>query len=216
MRFFLLSLFGIDAALQLYACFPPEKQRLRRVTKLLLMPLLMLCYLLYARRFQTTALLAMLCCLLGDLFLLFRTKTRLFGAGLAAFAMGHALYIFTFFDLMPAFPRAATLVPLCLVCALAAAVFARYLRGGELPDSFVAPGLIYGFLVCLTAGSAFVYARGGAHTGYLAALGGCLFVASDAALAVDRFRRPLPYRSVIVMGTYIIAQTMLFASLALA
>ena len=219
MAFFLLSLFGVDATLQLYACFPPEKQTLRRVTKCLLMPLLAICYLLLARQFRATAFAAMLCGFAGDMLLLFRDRPRLFGAGLAAFAAGHTLYVLTFLNLMPTFPHAVSLVPVCVLCALVAALFMRYLRGGTpgLPDSFIAPGLLYAFLVCLLAGCAFLYAQsGGARSGWLAAVGGCLFVVSDATLSTHRFRRPIPYRSVVVMSTYITAQTMLFASLALA
>lgn len=218
MRFFLLIFFGVDAALQLYACFPPEKQTLRRVTKCLLMPLLAICYLLFARQFLVTALAAMLFGFAGDVLLLFRDRSRLFGAGLAAFAAGHALYIITFLNLLPAFPSTGTLVPMCALCALAAALFTRYLRGGTpgLPDSFIAPSLLYVFLVCLMAGCAFLYAQSAARSGWLAAVGGCLFIASDSLLSLHRFRRPIPYRSVVVMSTYITAQTMLFASLALA
>jgi uncharacterized membrane protein YhhN len=46
----------------------------------------------------------------------------------------------------------------------------------------------------------------------LAMLGAILFLASDAALAIDRFRSPLPSRDLIVMGIYWPAQLLIALS----
>jgi uncharacterized membrane protein YhhN len=51
---------------------------------------------------------------------------------------------------------------------------------------------------------------------WLAALGGLLFAASDMTLSIDAFHHPVKYRNVIVMTTYILAQTLIVSALAFA
>ena len=66
------------------------------------------------------------------------------------------------------------------------------------------------------ASSALIFAFSGVSPiGWLAAVGGILFVASDTTLAVDAFHRPVHHRNIIVMSTYILAQTLLVSALAL-
>ena len=49
---------------------------------------------------------------------------------------------------------------------------------------------------------------------WLAAIGGLLFVISDTTLSIDAFHHTVKYRNVIVMSTYIAAQTPIVAALA--
>lgn len=49
--------------------------------------------------------------------------------------------------------------------------------------------------------------------GALAAVGGVLFVASDSALALDRFRRPFRGAQPLVLATYWAAQTLIALSI---
>jgi uncharacterized membrane protein YhhN len=46
-----------------------------------------------------------------------------------------------------------------------------------------------------------------------AAAGGALFIASDAALAADRFVAPFDAASLVIMGTYVAAQWLIAASI---
>ena len=49
---------------------------------------------------------------------------------------------------------------------------------------------------------------------WLGAIGGILFTISDTTLSIDAFHHPVRYRNVIVMSTYILAQTLIVVSLA--
>jgi uncharacterized membrane protein YhhN len=46
-----------------------------------------------------------------------------------------------------------------------------------------------------------------------AALGGALFMVSDASLAINKFMQPLPAAPVIVLATYWVAQVLIASSL---
>ncbi len=65
------------------------------------------------------------------------------------------------------------------------------------------------YVVVLVAMAAQAVARWRAHPGpqtRMAAIGGVLFVASDALLATDRFRAPIAAASLWVLATYWAAQ----------
>jgi uncharacterized membrane protein YhhN len=47
----------------------------------------------------------------------------------------------------------------------------------------------------------------------LAGLGALLFVFSDAVIAVDKFRQPVPFRGPIICVTYYVGQVLIAASL---
>lgn len=86
-----------------------------------------------------------------------------------------------------------------LVCSLAGDVLLMLS-----PEMFVA-----GLLAFLVAMAAQAIARWQRHPGpgtRMAAIGGVLFVVSDALLAVDRFRSPISAAPVWVLGTYWAAQ----------
>jgi uncharacterized membrane protein YhhN len=69
-------------------------------------------------------------------------------------------------------------------------------------------GPVLAYVVCLAAmaAQATVLWRRGSERGALLALGGALFVASDALLATNRFAGPLPLASLWILATYWAAQ----------
>ncbi len=211
-----LSLYTADAGLHLWACFPPEKHAVRRISKCFLLPLLSVCYVLLAKNFSPLVLAALLCGFAGDAFLLPSDSRPMFAAGLTAFAAGHALYASAMLQSLPRLPSVLAIV-LFSVCSVAAAAgFVRYLWSG-LPRALIAPCFLYAYLILLMNGCALLFAFAhSAFPGPLAAPGALLFLASDTMLSVHAFRRPVPYRRFAVMSTYIAAQTMLSMSLALA
>lgn len=133
-------------------------------------------------------LLGLLFSLAGDVALLWPREGFIFG--LLAFLLAHLCYLW-------AFTRVARLAawPWAFVAygLLAAAILSRLWPG--VPAALQLPVLAY--VVCLSAM--------GAQTAVLA-LGGLLFVISDACLATNKFAGPLPLASVWVLTTYWAAQ----------
>ena len=68
-------------------------QKLRRGTKLLLMPLIAALYCAMARSPSPVVLGAMFCGWAGDFFMIYKHREAFLGAGMAAFGLGHILYV---------------------------------------------------------------------------------------------------------------------------
>lgn len=215
LRYAVLALYFFVVAAHLFSCVRTGKHTLRKITKCLLMPLLALCYRLFAADFSVFVFLALIFGFIGDAFLLAPNWNWSFGAGLGAFAVGHVLYIFHMLGAMPALPGWYVFAAAALICLSLAVFFLRYLWGG-LPRALRAACFLYvadiGFMACCAILFSFSGLPG---MPWLAAPGGLLFVASDSALSIDAFRKPVPHRYIVVMSTYIAAQTLLAAAFAL-
>jgi uncharacterized membrane protein YhhN len=155
--------------------------------------------------------------LVGDV-LLMLPRDRFVG-GLAAFLVAHLCYI------------AAIQTAGGLHLAGAAGVAGALLVGaglfmyGKLSESLreqgraalIPPVVAYIIVILLMAWSAVASLFQPAHLPFrplLTAAGALLFLFSDGALAWDRFIRPLPWRSVLVMGAYFAAQICFAGSVA--
>lgn len=216
MRYAAAALYLLDVFLHLFACVPPERHVLRKITKCLLMPLLALCYRFYAVDFSLLVFFALMAGFAGDAFLLAPKWTWSFGAGLFAFAIGHVCYIVAMLGFLPSLPPWYAFAVLISVCLVLAVLVLRMLKPG-LPKELRIPCFVYVIDISFMAGCAFLFALGGVSPiGWLAAIGGVLFLASDTTLSRDTFLNPVPYRYLIVMGTYIFAQTFIAAALAAA
>ena len=181
------------------------KSRLRYSTKLLLMPLVAALYCALAGRPAPAVLAAMFCGWAGDFFMIYKHKDAFLAAGMAAFGVGHILYVAHIGVIAAAaHPRlftalAATLVP----GAVAIVIFAVLRR--RIPKQLRLPGLLYGLLL-----ASFIALRAGAPGGAYLLAGGCLFLCSDGILSFETFRDgDSNAADVAVMLTYIAAQTLL-------
>jgi len=146
--------------------------------------------------------------LVGDVLLLGDGDTRFVG-GLASFLGGHLLYLGAFLlvglRLTPWLVAATVLTVVCV--ALSRGVLPAAWRDGR--AAMAAPVAAYMVVLGLTALAA-------AGTGRpLVALGGMLFLVSDTVLAVDRFVRQRAGAHLVVMATYLLAQTGIVAGMAL-
>lgn len=151
---------------------------------------------------------ALLFSLAGDILLMI--PADLFLAGLAAFLVAHLFYVAAFGPGVPVGKLTAGLVPF----AFAAGVLVRLVWPGVEPGLRV-PVLGYAGVITIMAGSAVGRWLDGADgRTRRAATGASLFFISDAALALDRFRAPLAYASLIVLGTYYAAQLLIGLSVA--
>lgn len=186
------------------------KSRLRYFTKLLLMPLVAALYCALVDRPAPAVLAAMFCGWVGDFFMIYKHKGAFLAAGMAAFGVGHILYVAHIGVIAAAAePRlftalAATLVP----GAVAIVIFAVLRR--RIPKQLRLPGLLYGLLLASLGSAAFIALRAGAPGGAYLLAGGCLFLCSDGILSFETFRDgDSNAADVAVMLTYIAAQTLL-------
>jgi len=174
------------------------------------MPLIAALYCAMARSPSPVVLGAMFCGWAGDFFMIYKHREAFLGAGMAAFGLGHILYVAHIGVLAAAAqPRlftalAATLVP----GAVALCIF--FVLRRRIPKALRLPGLLYGLLLASLGSAAFIGLRAGAPgAGFLLA-GGCLFLCSDGILAFETFRDgDSNAADVAVMLTYIAAQALL-------
>lgn len=147
--------------------------------------------------------------LLGDVALLFSragTDTG-FVLGLAAFLVGHLLYLVAFsrHGLHPLFAIAGVLI----VAGAAWLALPPVLRGARVQAGPEFALVVGGYAVVLAAAAVLAVATGSTLT----AVGGLLFLASDLVLARDRFVRMLRRGPVLVIVTYHLAQLLIVIGL---
>jgi uncharacterized membrane protein YhhN len=136
--------------------------------------------------------------LAGDV-LLMLPRDR-FVAGLVAFLVAHLLYI-------RAFTLGGVLTTWWMVLPLAAygVVLLRILLP-RVPGRLKAPVAVYALVLLAMACTAVGHNFGSIPAAAFAMLGGVLFVASDSALAINRFVRQFRGADAVVLGTYYAAQ----------
>jgi len=147
--------------------------------------------------------------LAGDVALLW--PERGFVPGLVAFLLAHLAYIVAFCRRARLFARWG---PVVGYAAVAGAILALLWPG--VPAGLRVPVLAYVLCLAAMAAQAAIawLATHGPQGGDLAAraaarsgaIGGALFVASDALLAINKFATPLPLASLWVLATYWAAQ----------
>lgn len=186
------------------------KSRLRYFTKLLLMPLIAALYCALVDRPAPAVLAAMFCGWAGDFFMIYKHRDAFLAAGMAAFGLGHILYVARIGVIAAAAqPRLFTALAGTLVPGAVAIIIFVVLRR-RIPKQLRLPGLLYGLLLASLGSAAFIALRAGAPGGAYLLAGGCLFLCSDGILAFETFRDgDSNAADVAVMLTYIAAQTLL-------
>ncbi|MDH4449979.1 MAG: lysoplasmalogenase family protein [Rhodoferax sp.] len=145
--------------------------------------------------------------LAGDVFLML--PGDYFIPGLAAFLVAHAFYIALFRQDAPWFANRRALQ---VVLALGAGVYA--VLWSHLPDVGLQIAVAaYITVICLMTSQALGRARtlGDANARWVA-LGACIFMASDALIAVNKFLMPVPLASFWILLTYFAAQLLIVHS----
>lgn len=148
------------------------------------------------RRWVLAGLVLSLC---GDVALLWPTEGFL--PGLVSFLLAHLAYLVAFTRVQ----RLAAWPPAFLVYAAVAAIILWLLWPG-VPAPLQVPVLAYVLCLAAMAAQAAVLWRRGAARGAVLALGGALFLASDALLAANKFAGPLPLASLWILASYWSAQ----------
>lgn len=150
--------------------------------------------------------------LCGDVALLW--PDRGFLAGLVSFLLAHLAYLRGF--TRDGVRLAARPLPFVLYAALAALILWQLWPG--VPPGLRVPVLAY--VACLAAmaaqaGVLWLISRGGAREALArnAALGGLLFMTSDALLAFNKFHAPVPLSALWILLTYWVAQGLIGGAL---
>jgi len=148
------------------------------------------------RRWVLAGLLLSLC---GDVALLWPKEGFL--PGLVSFLLAHLAYLVAFTRVQ----RLGVWPPAFAAYAVLAGVILWWLWPG-VPAALRWPVLAYVVCLAAMAAQAAVLWRRGAARGAVLALGGALFLASDALLATNKFAGPLPLASLWILATYWSAQ----------
>ncbi|HEU4558830.1 MAG TPA: lysoplasmalogenase [Longimicrobium sp.] len=155
--------------------------------------------------YRTLVIAGLVFSLFGDVFLML-PRDR-FVAGLVSFLIAHLLYI-------PAFAQGGFRLTIWLLVPFIvyAAILPRILLP-HVPAALKVPVIVYAAALLVMAWQAAERGAAAVPGGLLAAIGGVLFVASDSALALNRFARPFRGADAPVLATYFAAQTLIALSI---
>lgn len=142
----------------------------------------------------TVAVIALVLCLLGDVFLL--SSVDRFVPGLASFLLGHVVFVVLFFQYGL---TSTTLAGLAIVlAALLAGSIGRVIVAGAAHADAALRKPVLAYLLVISAMGVFGWATGR----WWVVVGTTLFVASDSVLGWGRFVRDRRWMSPVVMITY--------------
>ncbi len=154
--------------------------------------------------------------LAGDVLLIYQDNPKAFMAGLVAFLCAHVAYVVAFVSLQVSLDLGINILveggAALLLLILGGGVYA-YLRPGlggmRLP--VLAYVVVISLMVQRAAAVAGVY-QGSATQPVLMVAGALLFYLSDAILATNKFRQPIPYYRLWNLSTYYGGQMLLALS----
>lgn len=138
--------------------------------------------------------------IVGDIALLDQGEAA-FIVGLAAFLLAHIAYVVGF---VTAASFAGWLILVAVLTGgMTTSVLAAIWPGTR---GLHPPVVAYGLAITSMVTAAFGTLAGGLPNAGYAALGAMLFYASDASLALNRFRRPIPHAPFLTLGLYWLGQ----------
>jgi Predicted membrane protein len=186
-------------------------QKLKVLTKPLLVPLIILFYLTSAVQINWLIVTALFFGFLGDLSLLWGSKKIFFAIGLFAFLVGHLFYTWAFLQSIQYFEAVPIwffifLVPYILYgCAIL-----RILRPSL--KNMIVPVVIYMcFILMMSFTSLCRIWNGFTLQSILPFIGSLFFIVSDSVLAYNSFNVPSKNYETYIMFTYILAQVLIVA-----
>jgi uncharacterized membrane protein YhhN len=210
LKYFFLGLFtGITIFHILTLIY--SSRRLRKISKTLLMPVLVIYYFFAAEHFLWPVILAGALGWAGDIFLIKAQRTIRFMLGLLGFLLGHLCYIWSIWQFIDAvyYPALAAAIIAGLILAF---IIIRIVRPSKL---FLIPGSCYILALEAMGVSALSLLLYRKDIPGAAVFGGSLFfLVSDFILAYYTFRRFPRFGHLAVMATYLIAQAGIIIGLA--
>ena len=180
-----------------------EKNSVRKVLKICLMPLLMAFVIFQTKSFPILILAALSFSWFGDILLIEPKKLQLF-LGIGSFLLAHIFYLITYTTFIYKVNMAFAISTLLVACVMEYFI----IKNLHLPKGFLIPITVYGIILCLLllfALQVFVNNKNGFSILLLA--GSISFVISDITLAYYNTVKPRTKLSrSFVMASYIIAQ----------
>lgn len=174
-------------------------------TKPLLIPLLLLFYLLNVTSPNNYIIIALICCMLGDIFLLWPEKQACVLAGITSFLTGHIFYIITFIN-GTNFPTwfFVFLLPYIILELIIARKLFPSMKELKIPSTIYMSILLIMSFTSLTR--VWVVSL---DSFLLTFIGSLFFIISDIILAFDIFVKHKQSYEVYIMSTYILAQLLI-------
>jgi len=196
------ALFFIAAIADIYAIISGN-EIVETYAKPMLLTLLAVVYLVSANKPMFWYVLGMFFCFIGDVLLMFK-GANFFMYGLAAFLLGHIVYIKITASFLP-----KDLTVKMITSAFPFVVFfgvLMYLIYPNLNEMLI-PVVVYGVTISTFGSVAFLNYRSEKSTenGWLF-IGAILFILSDSLIALNKFYEPNELYGVTIMITYILAQ----------
>lgn len=205
----LIMIFFIIIAVGDIVAIKYDKLKLRYVTKTLLIPLIALFYIVSIANLNGMVLSALICCFLGDFFLLWSQKKAFFIAGLLSFLMGHIFYTIAFLQttsFLSGIPKwfYFSLFPYIWYGIFILKKLNPYLC------SMKVPVIVYLIVILIMSFTSFsrIWALKGVSF-WLPFTGSIFFIASDSLLAFRNFKLKLSRGWISIMITYILAQLLI-------
>jgi len=202
----LIMIFFIIVAVGDVFAIKYDKVKLRYCTKTLLVPLLTLFYIISVANLNGVILSALICCFIGDFFLLWSQKKTFFIAGLLSFLMGHIFYTIAFLQttyFLSGIPKwfYFSLLPYIWYGIFILKKLNPYLH------SMKVPVIVYLNVILIMSFASFsrIWALKGLSF-WLPFVGSIFFIASDSLLAFRNFKTKLSRGWASIMITYIFAQ----------
>ncbi len=195
----------------------PMWQEIEMITKSLLMPVLAIGFVTWAKglnRQGVFILLALLFSWGGDVLLMFQGRDSMFFlSGLASFLIAHIFYIVFFHQIKnkeKIRSRFWTVLLVAVYYSVLIAVLNPWLGEMRLPVRVY--GLVISFMFLLALHMIYLEHK---SAGKLMVTGALLFVVSDSILAINKFYLPVPAAGMLIMITYGMAQYLLVRGAAL-
>jgi uncharacterized membrane protein YhhN len=210
LKYLFLALFAAAAVFHIITLIFGFR-RLRKISKVLLMPLLAGYYLFAAQHFLPPVLAAAILGWAGDIFLIKTNRTIRFILGISGFLLGHLCYIWSIWQFIDTVN--IRLLITAAIIALGLVVF--FIRVVRPPKLFTIPGCFYAAALetlCVSALCLLLYRKD--ILGVSVFAGSVLFLISDFILSYYTFRRFPRFGHLAVMATYIAAQSGIIIGLA--
>ena len=213
MKYVFLAVFIIATSIHLYASIKND-QRMRNMTKPLILFALIGFYATAARAVSWTVVIALLLSWIGDILLMFR-GVKAFIAGGISFGLSHIFFIISYikdtdFSRVPLLVMIGTLL---LFTAAVVLVFSKLTK--HLPKGLAVPMFLYLMVNGVMNSFAIFRCVSAPQLGtVLTVIGALLFFISDATLFVVRFnKRSLMKSHFVVMLTYSIGELLIVLGL---
>ncbi len=203
-----LILFFLVAAAELIAIIN-DMALIQTIAKPLIMITLMTYYVSRVSERNIFFIVALVLCWLGDVLLMFQGDEMFFIYGLVAFLSGHVLYVFSYKQMrdpesingLLSTQKIRFSFPIILAGTGLVVVLLPHLGDLKIPV------MIYALVITIMVLQAlFRFGFTSKKSFAMIFAGALFFMISDSALAINKFIKPLPMASLLIMITYMTAQ----------